>query len=133
MRTIALVIAAAALVVFVGGCGAGTSKADLAAQDKAVQLGNQLTAIHKRVAQARRLVARQRRITAGLGSASTRTVPTPAVARTVRPGAFSLDRLCGRPNVVGNSKAARRLRNQQARARRQALYRLNLSCPSSRS
>ena len=133
-RSIALAIAAIALVVLVGGCGTDATS-ELAPQDKAVQLGNQLAAIHRRVAEAQRLVARQRRNALRLDALQRRRVVThPAQAvRVVRSTAFSLDTLCGPAKPRGNSRTARQLRRQHERARRQALYFLNLSCPPTRS
>jgi hypothetical protein len=135
MRFLALSIAAMALVVFVGGCGGDTgTPSDLAAQDKAVQLGNQLQAMHRRVAQAQRLVTKQRKRAARLAALQRRPQATakPRI-QVIRTAGFSLDSLCGPAKPRGNSDAARRLRNQHERARRQALYNLNLSCPPTRS
>ncbi len=123
-----------ALVVFVGGCGAGNSASELATQDKTVQLGNQLSAMHKRVAQAQRLVAKQRRNAARRAALQSRPRASarPSV-QVVRTTDFSLSSLCRPEKLSGNSRAARRLRQQHGRARRQVLYALNLSCPATRS
>jgi len=132
LRTVALAIAAIAMVVFVGGCGTDSTKADLAAQDKAVQLGNQLAAIHRRVAQAQRLVAQRRRQSARLQTYRAAR-PAPPRIQVVRSAGFSLDSLCAPVRPRGNARLARQLRKQRERARRQALYQLNLSCPPSGS
>ena len=133
MRALATGVAAVVLIVFAGGCRGDNTKADLAAQDKVVQLGNQLAAIHQRVVQARRLVARQRRITARRAPQPARATAASSGTRVVSVAGSAIGDLCAPVKVVGNSKAARQFRKQRERARRQALYNLNLSCPRTRA
>jgi hypothetical protein len=129
-RAPALLIAALMTVTLLGGCSTDDSKPDLAAQDKLVQLGNRLAAAHARVAQARRLVARQRRAAVLLTQQRTRVV-IPA-ARRVGQSGFSLDRICA-PIPRGGRRASRLAARQRERQRKRALYYLNLSCPPVRS
>ena len=129
-RAVALTLATLALVVFLGGCGRGNSASELAAQDKAIRLDNQLASVHRRVAQAQRLVAKQRR---KFASPPRPRASAGSPVQVVRTTDSSLPSLCSPATPSGNSKAARRLRAQQERARRQALYALNLSCPRTRS
>ena len=127
---LALVVAALLLVALLGSCSTDNSASDLAAQDKQVQLGNRLAAVHARVVQARRLVARQRRI-AALLERRQRPAATPPVRSAVQ-SSVSLDRLCA-PIPRGLGKASRLAARERERQRKRALYYLNLSCPAVRS
>ena len=111
-----------------GGCGSDGSQPDLAAQDKQVQLANRLAAAHARVAEARRLVARERQATAQLNR---RRLHASSPRAAVQAG-LSLDRLCA-PIPRGGGKASQLAARQRERQRRRTLYFLNLSCPSVRS
>ena len=116
------------MFALLGSCGSDNSTSDLAAQDKQVQLGNRLAAEHARVVQARRLVARERRLTALLS----RPLQTTTKVKSSVQSGFSLDRLCA-PIRRGVGKASRLAARQRERQRRRALYYLNLSCPAVRS
>ena len=129
-RAPAVVVAAAMMVAMLGGCGSDNSQRDLAAQDKLVQLGNRLAATHARVAQARRLIARERR--AAALRARPRTQVTIPSGRSVVQSGFSLDRLCA-PIERRGSQAARLAARQLEKQRKRTLYYLNLSCPPVRS
>jgi hypothetical protein len=118
------------MIAMLGACGGDPSSRDLAAQDKLVQLGNRLAATHARVAQARRLVARERRAAARLARRRT-TVTTPR-PRTVAQSGFTLDRLCALIER-GGSQAQRLAERRRERQRKQTLYYLNLSCPPVRT
>lgn len=128
-RALATAVALTLMLGLFGGCGSDGSQPDLAAQDKQVQLANRLAAVHARVAQARRLVARERRATAQLNRR--RLLASAAPRSTVQSG-LSLDRLCA-PIPRGLGKASRLAARQRERQRKRALYSLNLSCPSVRS
>ena len=131
-RALALLLVAILMVGSLGACNTGDSERDLAAQDKLVQLGNRLAATHARIAQARRLVARERRVAALLAARrqGLRRQP-PRPARVVQTG-FSFEKLCGRiPR--GRDREARVAARQLERQRKEALYYLNLSCPPVRT
>jgi len=136
-----LVGGALVAVLLVAGCGStGASKQTLAAQDHLVQLSNRLEAIHshylatqRRLALARRAVARVRR---GPGPARRETAATTTVARATQssqPGSgfeMSIVHLCDPIRLKGAKGLRRHALQVLAARRRQALYYLNLSCPS---
>jgi len=124
-------VALVATAGLLGGCGSGPSAADLAAQDKVVELGNQLASVHARVVQAQGLVARERRATARLDASPDRSAAGANGAR--RAGAVSMTNLCSPIKARGNAKAQRRRQRQRERARRRALSFLNLSCAAARA
>lgn len=128
-RALATAVAVIVMLGLFGGCGSDGGQPDLAAQDKQVELANRLAAVHARVAQARRLVARERQATAQLNRV--RSGATTAARSTVQAG-ISLDRLCA-PIPRGLGKASRLAARQRERQRKRTLYFLNLSCPSVRS
>jgi len=137
VRAVTIGVAALSMVALVGGCGGGSSKTTLAAQDQLVQLSNQLAQIHsqyaaaqRRLTQARRAVARVRntgvvetRSAAGVAATS---VTTPKRAR--RSFVLTIDTLCSPVRFRAAKGPERRALQLLERRRRQALYELNLSC-----
>lgn len=130
VRALALLVATVLMGGLLGSCSTEISEQDLAAQDKLVQLSNRLAATHARVAQARRLVKRERAAAARRARQLRRAV-APQV-RPVRQSGFSLEWLCG-PIKRGESTASRLAAREREVKRKRALYYLNLSCPSVRS
>ena len=137
-----LVSGALVAVLLVAGCGStGASKQTLAAQDHLVQLSNRLEALHshylatqRRLALARRAVARVRR---GPVPARRKTsAATTAAARASQPVRqgngfeMSIVHLCDPIRLKGAKGPRRHALQALAARRRQALYYLNLSCPS---
>jgi len=145
-RMIAVFVAAILTFSLVGGCGSkpnvATQKTEQVAQATqakvlaAQHFRTQVAAAMKRAA-AQRLarqrqaaaqrLARQRQAAAISAAIQTKTVD---VSRVLQYFGISLDNLCGPIGPNGGGKAQRQARQLLARRRKQALYYLNLSCPS---
>jgi hypothetical protein len=138
LRAITVVVAVLTMAALVGGCGGGSSKPSLAAQDQLVGLSNQLAVIHsqyaatqRRLARARRAVARVRSTTlvATRSSSSVTVTAVGDVKRSPRPTVLSADTLCTPIRPRASTGPQRRAQQLLERRRRRALYFLNLSCP----
>ena len=131
-----LAVAAIVMVGLLAGCGNGSSKPDLAAQDKAVQRSNRLAAVRaqyvaaqRRLAQARREIARVRSKGVAVRRAAPRTIVQ--VRNPVLPSIdLSRGTFCTPPGLRAANGAQRRALRAIAQRRRRALYYLNLSCPA---
>jgi hypothetical protein len=134
-RAITAAVAALVMIALLSGCGGSSSKPSLAQQDRLVGLSNQLAVIHSQYSATQRRLARARRAVARVRATAVEPRRTETLSVTVRPNrkarstVLSVDTFCSPIRVHGGSGPQRRALRLLERRRRRALYFLNLSCP----
>ena len=129
-RVIGALVVIALSVGLLGACGSSGSDPSpqaLAAQDRAVELGNRVALAKADVVAARRRAAFQRRA-AAISAALRRASAVPRGLRVLKAFGFTVNDLCAPIGGRGGGRVEREARRARERRRKRVLSYLNVSC-----